>query len=95
MPRTADPVTRQQLWRGAGDAWTWISELLTATAVWAAIGFGLDRWLGTWPVLFAIGAVVGHGTGIYMLFRRSQEMGARMRAAQAERAAAMRGPGQR
>jgi len=90
MPRTADPATQQAMWRGAGDAWTWVSELLTATAVWGAIGFGLDRWLGTWPILFAIGAVMGHGAGIYMLFRRSSVMSARARTARAERAASMR-----
>lgn len=52
-----------------------VADLLTATAVWAAIGFGLDRWLGTWPILFSIGAMVGHASGIYMVFRRSQHMG--------------------
>jgi len=57
-----------------------VADLVTATGVWAAIGFGLDRWLGTWPFLFTIGAVVGHATGIYMLFQRSQRMTERVRA---------------
>jgi F0F1-type ATP synthase assembly protein I len=47
-----------------------VATLLTATGVWAAIGFGLDKVFGTWPILFAIGAVVGHGTGIYILWRK-------------------------
>lgn len=70
MPRTADRNT-QKLWSGVGDGFAWAVDLITATGVWAAIGFGLDRALGTWPVLFAIGAVIGNGTGIYILYRHS------------------------
>ena len=62
--------SQRELWRGAGDAWTMVTELLTATAVWGAIGFGLDRLFHTWPILFAVGAVVGHATGIYIVYRR-------------------------
>lgn len=74
MPRSAD---RRELWLGAGEAWTWVAELLTATGMWAAVGFGLDRLFGTWPILFAIGAVVGHATGIYILWHKQQEAMAR------------------
>lgn len=76
MPRTADRAQRE-LWQGAGDAWTMVAELVTATAVWAAIGYGLDRLVGTWPILFAIGAVVGNATGIYILWRRMKRMAER------------------
>ena len=74
MPRPSD---QRSLWVGLGDAWTWVAELVTATGVWAAIGYGLDRVFGTWPVLFAIGAVVGNATGIYVLWRRMKHMQAR------------------
>jgi len=47
-----------------------VTELITATAVWGAIGYGLDRLLHTWPILFAVGAVVGHATGIFIVYRR-------------------------
>lgn len=47
-----------------------VATVLTATGVWAAIGFGLDEAFGTRPILFAIGAVVGHATGIYILWRK-------------------------
>lgn len=70
--------------RGAGDAWTAAAELVTATAVWAGIGYGLDRLFHTWPILFAVGAVLGHGTGIYMVYRR---FGAQTRAADGDHAA--------
>lgn len=49
-----------------------VSELLAATFVWGAIGFGLDRWLGTEPVLMVIGALVGHATGIYIIIVRTR-----------------------
>lgn len=76
MPRTIEEAQRE-LWRGAGDAWTMVADLLTATAVWGAVGFGLDKVFGTAPVLLVIGAVVGHATGIYMVYRRGQQMRAR------------------
>jgi F0F1-type ATP synthase assembly protein I len=76
MPRTADRNT-QKLWSGFGDGFAWAVDLITATAVWAGIGYGLDRAFGTWPALFAIGAVVGNGTGIYILYRRSVRMAER------------------
>lgn len=74
MPRPSD---QRSLWLGAGDAWTWVAEIVTATGVWAAIGYGLDRAFGTWPVLFAIGAIAGHAVGIYILWRRMKAMEAR------------------
>jgi F0F1-type ATP synthase assembly protein I len=73
MPRAANPNT-QKLLAGMGDGFGWAIELVTATGVWAAIGFGLDRLFGTWPILFAIGAVVGNMTGIYILYKRSTDM---------------------
>ena len=76
MPRTADPNS-QKLWSGFGEGFAWAVDLITATGVWAAIGYGLDRLFGTWPVLFAIGAVVGNGTGIYILYKRSTAMAER------------------
>jgi F0F1-type ATP synthase assembly protein I len=87
MPRAVDRDT-QGLWSGFGDGFAWAVDLITATGVWAAVGFGLDRAFGTWPVLFAIGAVVGNGTGIYIIYRRSNEMAEREeRNRQAEREA--------
>ena len=71
MPRTDGPGSRSP-WVGAGDALNLVSELLAATLVWGAIGFGLDRWLGTEPVLMVIGALVGHATGVYIVIHRSQ-----------------------
>lgn len=71
MPRTANPRSQRSMWSGLGDGFNYMADLIAATAVWAGIGYGLDRWLGTWPVLFAIGAVIGNATGIYLLYRRT------------------------
>lgn len=91
MPRAADPDT-QKLWSGVGEGFAWAVDLVTATGVWAAIGFGLDRWFGTWPILFAIGAVIGNATGIYILYRRSTQMAEKAEQERRERRArGMRG----
>lgn len=77
---------RRDLWLGAGDAWTWVAELLTATAVWGAIGFGLDRLFGTGPALLVIGAIVGYATGIFILWHRARrQMNERAEAQRKER----------
>jgi ATP synthase protein I len=69
MPRPSDP--RSSGWGGVEHGWTLLSELISAIAVWGGIGFGLDRLLGTWPVLFAIGMVVGYAAGAYLVYRQS------------------------
>jgi F0F1-type ATP synthase assembly protein I len=51
-----------------------LAEMISAIAVVAGIGYGLDRLLGTWPALFAVGAVIGNGMGVYMVYRRSLQM---------------------
>ena len=76
MPRTSDPrATRGSGWQGIGQAYTLLSELIAALAVWGGIGFGLDRLFHTWPVFFAIGMVVGYGGGAYMIYRHGMDAG--------------------
>ena len=77
MPRASDQDERRRLYTGAGDGMAKAVDLVTATAVWGAIGYFIDRWLGTWPIVFAIGTVIGNLTGIYVLYRRSIEEGRR------------------
>lgn len=71
MPRTSDPdPKRASGWEGMGQGWTMLAELATAIALWGGIGYGLDRLLGTGPVLFAVGMVVGYAAGAYILYLR-------------------------
>ncbi len=71
MPRTSDPSPDRGGWKGMGAAWTLLSTLISALAVWGGIGWGLDRLFGTWPVLFAIGMVVGYAGGAYLIYRQA------------------------
>lgn len=73
MPRTVGPDERGKAWIGAGDGLNKAVDLVVATAVWAGIGYLIDRWLDTWPIVFAIGAGIGNFTGIYVLYKRSIE----------------------
>lgn len=56
-----------------GDGWTLAMELLTATFVWGGVGWLVDRWLGTAPVLMTAGFVLGNALGIYLIWVRSQD----------------------
>jgi ATP synthase protein I len=44
-------------------------EVVSALVVGAALGFGLDRWLGTFPWLFLVFFVVGGAAGVLNLYR--------------------------
>lgn len=55
------------------DGWTLAAELLTATFLWGGVGWLLDRWLGTGPVLMSIGFVLGNALGVYLLWVRSHD----------------------
>lgn len=59
------------------DSWTLAAELVTATFLWGGIGWLLDRWLATGPVLMAIGFVLGNALGVYLLWVRSHDRFAR------------------
>ena len=62
-------------------------ELISATLTWAAIGWLVDRWLGTEPWFLAIGAIVGNAAGIYLVWLRGRRMDALEEAARPDRAA--------
>jgi ATP synthase protein I len=44
-------------------------EVVSALVVGIAIGYGLDRWLGTWPWLFLLFFVAGSAAGILNVYR--------------------------
>ena len=51
-----------------GEAWSYLSTIISGLVVWGAIGYGLDKWLGTRPVLFVIGVLVGNFAGCYLVY---------------------------
>lgn len=59
---------QENLWSGFGEAWSILGTLVSGVAVWGGAGYLLDRWLGTKPVLFVIGALVGNFAAIYLIY---------------------------
>jgi ATP synthase protein I len=54
------------------DGWRVFSYLVGGTALYAAIGWGLDRWLGT-AFFLPVGLVLGAGLAVLLvIFRYSR-----------------------
>jgi ATP synthase protein I len=56
------------MWRGMGEAWNALSTLIAGIAIWGGIGYGIDMLVGTKPVLFVIGVLVGNFGAIYLIY---------------------------
>jgi ATP synthase protein I len=52
-------------------------EVVSALVVGVAIGFFLDRWLGTWPWLFLVFFVLGSAAGVLNVYRLFNPRGGR------------------
>lgn len=59
------------MWSGVGEAWAALSTLIAGIGVWGGVGFGLDHLLGTRPILFVVGALVGNFAAIYLIYVKS------------------------
>ena len=57
-----------------GIAFRLVTELMAAVIVGGAIGWGLDRVLGTGPFLFIVMFMVGITAGIFNVVRSAQRM---------------------
>lgn len=87
MATTSDAATRapssrahrRELWRGLDHSFVMGLELMSAILLYGGLGWLLDRWLGTGPWLFALGAVLGNAAGLYLIWVRSAGMDARDR----------------
>lgn len=51
----------------AGPAASISYSLIGAIGVMTVVGYGLDRWLGTWPWFLIGGMLFGVATGFYLL----------------------------
>lgn len=71
---TASSALRRSAWIGLDQASIMGVELMSAVLTWAALGWLLDRWLGTGPWLLVVGALVGNAAGIYLVWLRSSRM---------------------
>jgi ATP synthase protein I len=55
---------------GGGDiVWSILGTLVAGVLAWGAIGWLLDRWLGT-EFLVAVGILVGAAGAFYLIIRR-------------------------
>ena len=50
-------------------------QLTGSLALWVAVGYFLDRWLGTRPWLLVAGSVLGMIVGFYLFFRAVAAIG--------------------
>jgi len=57
-----------------GIAFRLVTELMAAVIVGGAIGWGLDRVLGSGPFLFIVMFMVGVAAGIFTVVRSAQQM---------------------
>jgi ATP synthase protein I len=57
-----------------GIAFRLVTELMAAVIVGGAIGWGLDRILGTGPFLLIVMFMVGAAAGIFTVVRTAQQM---------------------
>jgi F0F1-type ATP synthase assembly protein I len=56
-------------WSGANTVWSIIGTLVAGVLAWGAIGWLLDRWLGT-SFLVAVGIIVGMAGALYLIIKR-------------------------
>ncbi len=57
---------------GESQVWGLISTLVGGPAVWGAIGYGVDRLLGT-SAFLPVGVVVGFVTSFYIVYVKTQQ----------------------
>lgn len=67
-PSSGDPAGAAEE-PSRGDPWHAFGYLVSGVALYGALGWLADRWLGT-TFLVAIGIVVGAGLGLYLTLSR-------------------------
>lgn len=74
--RKADPA-RSQAGQGLGAAevaWRMVIELVVGICLGLAIGYGLDLWLGTRPILMVVFVLLGFVAGIRTVLGTAAEL---------------------
>jgi ATP synthase protein I len=65
-----DDAHRSAALHGEAAAWTVLAYLISGPFVYGGLGWLVDRWLGTSPVLTAIGIIGGMSLGCYLIWVR-------------------------
>lgn len=50
--------------------WSILAYLVTGLIVWCAIGYGIDRWVGSHHYFIITGFVLGLGSSLYLAWLR-------------------------
>jgi ATP synthase protein I len=67
MSGSEPPANRRASASGASVGWAVFGTLLSGVVVWTFFGWLLDRWLHT-SFLMPIGALVGIGAAVYLVY---------------------------
>ena len=54
-------------------SFAYTADFLAAIFTWGGVGYLIDRWSGTGPVLMVIGFIIGNTAGVYLLYIRARE----------------------
>ncbi|MEO8435878.1 MAG: AtpZ/AtpI family protein [Pyrinomonadaceae bacterium] len=74
MKSDAEPEDEATVNRRSGIAYGAAISLFAAVAAFLAIGWMLDRWLGTKPWLLVAGIVLGSAAGFYQFVRATSKL---------------------
>ncbi len=59
----------------ANIAWRMVIDLVAGVGIGAAVGYGLDRLLGTQPWLMSVFLLLGFAAGVNLMLRTAKEVG--------------------
>ena len=82
-PRPSTPGVDK--FHGANQAWRMVVELVAGLAIGFGVGYGLDRVMGTTPIMLVIFIFLGFAAGVRTMLRTAAEMGGTPPAAQTGR----------
>ena len=93
MSRDTRPATPgADKFHQANQAWRMVVELVAGLAIGFGVGYGLDRLLGTTPIMLVIFIFLGFAAGVRTMLRTAAEMGKAPPAADAGRQGPDDGP---
>lgn len=75
-PPAASPGSAGQTLSQANIAWRMVIELVAGLVIGFVIGWGLDRLLGTRPILLVVFVLLGLAAGVKTMLRTAREIGA-------------------
>lgn len=77
MPPTPPAPDKSPHGRGSpsDEAWGGVSTLIAGMVLWGGVGWLVDRWVGTFPALTAVGLILGMAGAIYLVIVKTRPPG--------------------